>query len=68
MGGCCSPGEGEGMAVMLLTLVWEGMFRVAVFLFFIDTRSHCSPGWPQTGYVAKNDPGLLILLPIPLKH
>jgi hypothetical protein len=27
--------------VMPLTLAWEGMFQVAVFLlFFIDTRSH----------------------------
>lgn len=40
-GGCCGSGEVEEMVMMPLTLVWEGMFRVAVFVFFfIDTRAH----------------------------
>lgn len=31
-------------------------------IFFLSDRASCSPGWPQTYYVVKDDLGLLILL------
>lgn len=43
-----------------------GLFCLSfqLFLLFFFLRVSHSPGWPQTSYVAKDDPELLIFLPL----